>query len=251
MQKPNLSKLTKKSTKDETAAIDNAEHDALFEMDGLDETSPDWVDGRTPKTFAATQLGEIETEAHQTVQKISAHNDFRPIESVLSQEDTKQNGNGKKKKKTRKVSSKKKHQRKSSTSSISSQSDRAGSEHRGSQPAAIPNAADINFFSDSEVTAAALRWASLLSFYARSQANLFFVLFSHTYSTDLHRKYVIIVNFLVVRGKLMWANYERDELSESPGCSAEMSNLNLNGDNRIPMALSDTAFEVHAASRHA
>ncbi|XP_060803490.1 phosphatidate phosphatase LPIN2 isoform X3 [Amyelois transitella] len=188
MQKPNLSKLAK-SNKEEPSVNDNAEHDALFEMDGLDEQSVSWTDGRTPKTFAATEIGE-DCAAHQTVQKISAHNDFRPIESVPSNiDENKQNGNGKKKKKTRKVSSKKKHQRKSSTSSISSQSDRAGSEHRGSQPTAIPNTTDINFFSDTEVNSTIL--------------------------------------------------------------SEEMSNLNLSGDNRIPMALSDTAFEVHAASRNA
>ncbi|XP_059048107.1 phosphatidate phosphatase LPIN2 isoform X2 [Achroia grisella] len=189
MQKPNLSSLTKKISKEEKSVNDN-EHDALFEMEGLDETTSDWTDGRTPKTFAAAKLGGAESEASQTVQKISAHNDFRPIDAAPSnQEELKQNGNGKKKKKTRKVSSKKKQQRKSSTSSISSQSDRAGSDQRSSQPTSIPNVHDINFFSDSEVTAATL--------------------------------------------------------------SEEMSNLNLNGENRIPMALSDTAFEVHAASRHA
>ncbi|XP_052759026.1 phosphatidate phosphatase LPIN2 isoform X4 [Galleria mellonella] len=189
MQKPNLSTLTKKVNQEEKSGNDT-EHDALFEMEGFDETSSDQTDGRTPKTFAAAKLGGAESEASQTVQKISAHNDFRPIEAAPSnQEELKQNGNGKKKKKTRKVSSKKKHQRKSSTSSISSQSDRAGSDQRSSQPTSIPNVHDINFFSDSEVTAATL--------------------------------------------------------------SEEMSNLNLNGDNRIPMALSDTAFEVHAASRHA
>lgn len=156
MQKPNLSKLTKNNTKEDTT--NDNEHEALFEMEGLDETSSDWTDGRTPKTFAATQIGEAGSEASQTVQKISANNDFRPIDAAPSnQEDLKQNGNGKKKKKTRKMSSKKKHQRKSSTSSISSQSDRAGSEQRPSQPAPIPNATDINFFSDSEVNAAALR----------------------------------------------------------------------------------------------
>ncbi|XP_053618776.1 phosphatidate phosphatase LPIN1 isoform X2 [Plodia interpunctella] len=189
MQKPNLSKLTN-NTKEDMTASNNADNDALFEMDGLDEQSADWTDGRTPKTFAATELGEKDCAAHQTVQKISAHNDFRPIEAVPSNiDDSKQNGNGKKKKKTRKVSSKKKHQRKSSTSSISSQSDRAGSELRVSQATAIPNTTDINFFSDTEVNTSAL--------------------------------------------------------------SEEMSNLNLNGENRIPMALSDTAFEVHAASRNA
>ncbi|KAF9816099.1 hypothetical protein SFRURICE_003650 [Spodoptera frugiperda] len=178
MQKPDLSKITKKTTKEDDTNNDN---DALFEMDGLDEAT-DKVDGRAPRTFAATQLGGTESEAHQVVQKISAHNDFRPIEAVPSnQDEVKPNGgNGKKKKKTRKASSKK-HQRKSSTSSISSQSDRAGSEQRATQPAPIPNVTDINFFSDTEVTAATL--------------------------------------------------------------SEEMSNLKLNGDNRIPLALSDTAFE--------
>ncbi|KAL0851313.1 hypothetical protein ABMA28_007136 [Loxostege sticticalis] len=188
MQKPNISKLTSK-TKEETTN-DSNENDALFEMEGLDEASTDWTDGRTPKTFAATQIGEAGSEASQTVLKISANNDFRPIEAVPSnQDELKQNGNGKKKKKTRKMSSKKKHQRKSSTSSISSQSDRAGSEQRASQPAPIPNTTEINFFSDTEVHSAAL--------------------------------------------------------------SEEMSNLKLNGENRIPLALSDTAFEVHAASRNA
>ncbi|XP_075971052.1 phosphatidate phosphatase LPIN isoform X2 [Anticarsia gemmatalis] len=185
MQKPDLSKITKKTTKEDET---NNDHDALFEMDGLDEAT-DKTDGRAPRTFAATQLGGAESEAHQVVQKISAHNDFRPIDAAPSnQDEVKQNGNGKKKKKTRKASSKK-HQRKSSTSSISSQSDRAGSEQRVTQPAPIPNVTDINFFSDTEVTAASL--------------------------------------------------------------SEEMSNLKLTGDNRIPLALSDTAFEVHAASRHA
>ncbi|XP_049880423.1 phosphatidate phosphatase LPIN2 isoform X2 [Pectinophora gossypiella] len=185
MQKPDLSKLTK-SPKQEKPKNEEHDHEALFEMEGLDEQT-DWTDSK-PKTFAATQLGEGESEASQTVQKISAHNDFRPIEAAPSQDDIKNNGNGKKKKKTRKVSSKKKHQRKSSTSSISSQSDRAGSEQRATQ-VPIPNTTDINFFSDSEVNTAAL--------------------------------------------------------------SEEMSNLKLNGDNRIPLALSDTAFEVHAASRNA
>ncbi|KAI5635744.1 hypothetical protein NE865_11540 [Phthorimaea operculella] len=184
MQKPDLSKI-KKKPEQEKPKNDENDHEALFEMEGLDEQ--DWES--KPKTFSATKVGEGESEASQTVQKISAHNDFRPIEAAPSQEDTKTNGNGKKKKKTRKVSSKKKHQRKSSTSSISSQSDRAGSEQRSSQPAAIPNTTDINFFSDSELNAATL--------------------------------------------------------------SEEMSNLNLSGDNRIPLALSDTAFEVHAASRNA
>ncbi|XP_047040025.1 phosphatidate phosphatase LPIN2 isoform X3 [Helicoverpa zea] len=186
MQKPDLSKITKKTTKEDTTHDDT---DALFEMDGLDEAT-DKVEGLAPRTFAATQLGGAESEAHQVIQKISAHNDFRPIEAVPSnQDDVKPNGgNGKKKKKTRKASSKK-HQRKSSTSSISSQSDRAGSEQRATQPAPIPNVTDINFYSDTEVHAATL--------------------------------------------------------------SEEMSNLKLNGDNRIPLALSDTAFEVHAASRHA
>lgn len=153
MQKPDLSKITKNTPKEDNTNNDN---DALFEMDGLDEAT-DKVD-RAPRTFAATQLGGAESEAHQVVQKISAHNDFRPIEAVPSnQDEVKPNGgNGKKKKKTRKASSKK-HQRKSSTSSISSQSDRAGSEQRSSQPASIPNVTDINFFSDTEVHAAALR----------------------------------------------------------------------------------------------
>lgn len=154
MQKPNLSKLTK-NTKVEKQIPDNNDHEALFEMEGLDEAA-DWIDSR-PKTFAATELGEDECEASQTVQKISAHNDFRPIDAAPNLEETKTNGNGKKKKKTRKVSSKKKHQRKSSSSSMSSQSDRAGSEQRASQPTAIPNATDINFYSDTEVTAATLR----------------------------------------------------------------------------------------------
>lgn len=153
MQKPDLTKI-KKITKDENTT--NNDNDALFEMDGLDESAPDWVDGRAPKTFAATQLGEAESEANQAVQKISAHNDFRPIDAAPTDE-TKPNGNGKKKKKTRKMNSKKKHQRKSSTSSISSQSDRAGSEQRPSQPTSIPNSTDINFFSDSVVHAATLR----------------------------------------------------------------------------------------------
>lgn len=43
----------------------------------------------------------------------------------------------------------------------------------------------------------------------------------------------------------------KTSLREPVNCSEEMSNLNLNGENRIPMALSDTAFEVHAASRNA
>ncbi|XP_072944972.1 phosphatidate phosphatase LPIN3 isoform X2 [Epargyreus clarus] len=155
MQKPDLSKLTKNKAKDDKKTNDDHENDALFEMDGLDEASTDWPDAK-PRTFAAAQLGEAECEANQTVQKISAHNDFRPIEAAPSTiEELKQNGNGKKKKKTRKVSSKKKHQRKSSTSSISSQSDLAGSE-RGSQPAPIPNTTDIHFFSDTEVTAPSL-----------------------------------------------------------------------------------------------
>ncbi|XP_063616851.1 phosphatidate phosphatase LPIN3 isoform X1 [Cydia splendana] len=189
IQKPDVNKL-RQAKKDAKPTSDH-DNDALFEMDGLDgldETPTNWGDSRMPKTFSATQL-EAGSEAKQTVQMISAHNDFRPIEAAAILDDTKVNGNGKKKKKTRKVSSKKKHQRKSSTSSISSQSDRAGSEHRPSLPTAIPNATDINFFSDNEITAATL--------------------------------------------------------------SEEMSNLKLTGDNRIPMALSDTAFEVHAASRNA
>ncbi|CAG4979331.1 unnamed protein product [Parnassius apollo] len=185
MQKPDLSKL---KTKDENKKRNDTENDALFEMEGLDDVTVDWTDAK-PKTFAATELGGAESDADHVVQKISANNDFRPIEAAPSaQEEVKQNGNGKKKKKTRKVSMKKKHQRKSSTSSVSSQSDLASSEPRGSQPTSIPNKADINFFSDTEVNAAML--------------------------------------------------------------SEEMSNLKLNGDNRIPLALSDTAFEVHAASRH-
>lgn len=155
MQKPNLTKITQKTFKDEDNT--NNDNDALFEMDGLDEGAPDWVDGRAPKTFAATQLGEAESEANQAVQKISAHNDFRPIEAPTNVDETKPNGNGKKKKKTRKMNSKKKHQRKSSTSSVSSQSDRAGSEQRPSQATSIPNATDINFFSDTDVHAATLR----------------------------------------------------------------------------------------------
>ncbi|CAH4031010.1 unnamed protein product [Pieris brassicae] len=172
MQKPDLSKYSKKNTKEDK----NDENEALFEMDGLNEGT-DWPD-LVAKTFSATKLSP-DTEACQTVQKISEHNDFRPIGAV---EDPKQNGNGKKKKKTRKFSSKKKHHRKSSTSSISSQSDFTIE----TRATTIPNTTEIHFFSDTE--AAAL-----------------------------------------------------DE---------EMSNLKLNGDNRIPLALSDTAFEVHAASRH-
>lgn len=155
MQKPDLSKLTKKTKEDKGTNIDH-DNDALFEMEGLDDTS-DRTDSRI-KTFAATELGEDESEASQTVQMISAHNDFRPIDAApANQEDLKTNGNGKKKKKTRKVSSKKKHQRKSSTSSISSQSDRAGSEQRTSLPTAIPNVNDVNFFSDTEVHITTLR----------------------------------------------------------------------------------------------
>nr|XP_037867103.1 phosphatidate phosphatase LPIN3 isoform X2 [Bombyx mori] len=183
MQKPDLTKIKKNTTKDEKPSKDN---EALFEMEDLDEGT-DWTDGKTPKTFAATQLGEAESEANQAVQKISVHNDFRPIDVAPTEEEVKQNGNGKKKKKTRKVSSKKKHQRKSSTSSVSSQSDRAGSEQRALQSTAIVNATDMSFFSDTELNAATL--------------------------------------------------------------SEEMSNLKLN-ENRIPLALSDTAFEVHAASKH-
>ena len=94
MQKPDLSKITKNTTKEDNTNNDN---DALFEMDGLDEAT-DKVD-RAPRTFAATQLGGAESEAHQVVQKISAHNDFRPIETVPSnQDEVKPNGgNGKKK----------------------------------------------------------------------------------------------------------------------------------------------------------
>lgn len=154
MQKPDLSKITKKPTKEDNL---NDDHEALFEMDGLDEAT-DNTDGRAPRTFAATQLGGAESEAHHVVQKISAHNDFRPIEAVPSSlDEVKQNANGKKKKKTRKTTSKK-HQRKSSTSSISSQSDRAGSEQRATQPAPIPNVTDINFFSDTEVNPTSLRY---------------------------------------------------------------------------------------------
>lgn len=159
MQKPDFSKMTKKdSPKEEKPKSVTHDHDALFEMDGLDEVEAAWSEPVMPKTFSATQLGE-QCEASQTVQMISAHNDFRPIDLAGSnQDDLKQNGNGKKKKKTRKVSSKKKHQRKSSISSVSSQSDRAASEQRASQPTAIPNATDINFFSDTEASAAALRY---------------------------------------------------------------------------------------------
>ncbi|VVC90529.1 unnamed protein product [Leptidea sinapis] len=178
MQKPDLSKHTKNITKEVISKTD-PENDALFEMDGINESSSDWTDSR-PKTFSATQLGPAESEANQTVQKISEHNDFRPIDSVANQDDVKPNGNGKKKKKTRKVNTKKKHQRKPSNSSMSGQSDLT------CQPAVIPNTTDINFFSDTEAAT----------------------------------------------------------LSE------EMSNMKLNGENRIPLALSDTAFEVHAASRH-
>ncbi|XP_013135033.1 PREDICTED: phosphatidate phosphatase LPIN3 isoform X3 [Papilio polytes] len=153
MQKPNLSKL---KPKDDQEKKDDNENEALFEMEGLDEVSVDWIDAK-PKTFAATKLGEAQSEANQVVQKISANNDFRPIDAApANQEEVKQNGNGKKKKKTRKVSTKKKHQRKSSTSSVSSQSDLASSEPRSSQPASIQNNADINFFSDTEANAAAL-----------------------------------------------------------------------------------------------
>ncbi|KAJ0182626.1 hypothetical protein K1T71_001995 [Dendrolimus kikuchii] len=155
MQKPDLSKLKKPTTKEENITHDN---DALFEMEGLDEGT-DWTDDRGPKTFAATQLGEDESEAKQAVHKISAHNDFRPID-VAPSDEMKQNGNGKKKKKTRKVSSKKKHQRKSSTSSVSSQSDRAGSEQRVSHSVSMPNSTNISFFSDTEVNAVSLRRGS-------------------------------------------------------------------------------------------
>lgn len=154
MQKPDLTKIKKNTTKDEKPSKDN---EALFEMEDLDEGT-DWTDGKTPKTFAATQLGEAESEANQAVQKISVHNDFRPIDVAPTEEEVKQNGNGKKKKKTRKVSSKKKHQRKSSTSSVSSQSDRAGSEQRALQTTAIVNATDMSFFSDTELNAATLRY---------------------------------------------------------------------------------------------
>lgn len=155
MQKPDLTKLTKKNAKEEKPAHDN---DALFEMEGLDEGT-DWTDDRGPKTFSAMQLGVDESDAKQAVQKISVQNEFRAIDPAFD-DDVKQNGNGKKKKKTRKVSSKKKHQRKSSTSSISSQSDRAGSEQRISQSVPVPNATDINFFSDTEVNAVSLRHGS-------------------------------------------------------------------------------------------
>lgn len=155
MQKPNISKMTKKDVKDEKPIENADDNDALFEMEGLDEVQSDWTDSLAPKTFAAPLLGEAECEANQAVQKISEHNDFRPIEAVVSEE-AKPNGNGKKKKKTRKVSSKKKHQRKSSSSSLSSQSDRAGSEQRA-QATPNPSATDINFFSDTELTAAVLR----------------------------------------------------------------------------------------------
>lgn len=151
MQKPDISKLKK------PVNVEHVNHDneALFEMEGLDESAPDWTDGR-PRTFAAAQLGEAGSEAHQAVQKISVHNDFRPIDAAPAlQDDNKTNGNGKKKKKTRKVSSKKKHQRKSSTSSVSSQSDRAGSEQRPTMAASVQN--DIIFFSDDEIATATLR----------------------------------------------------------------------------------------------
>lgn len=154
MQKPDLSKLIKNNAKDEKNAIDDHENEALFEMDGLND-AVDWTDSK-PKTFAATQLGIAGSEANQTVQKISEHNDFRPIEAP-SQDEVKPNGNGKKKKKMRKASSKKKHQRKSSTSSVSSQSDLTSSEPRASQPAAINNPSDINFFSDTEIVTGSLR----------------------------------------------------------------------------------------------
>lgn len=156
MQKPDFRKMTKnETTKEDEQVNDHNDHDALFEMDGLDEVQSNWSEV-TPKTFAATKVGEDECEASQTVQMISAHNDFRPIDAAA--EESKSNGNGKKKKKTRKVSSKKKHQRKSSSSSVSSQSDRAGSEQRASLPTNIPNAVDNNFFSDTELNAAALRY---------------------------------------------------------------------------------------------
>ncbi|XP_039751872.1 phosphatidate phosphatase LPIN3 isoform X2 [Pararge aegeria] len=155
MQKPDLSKLGK-NKKEDKKTVDDHDNEALFEMDGLNEGSSDWTDSK-PKTFAATKLGSAESEANQTVQKISEHNDFRPIDAAPSHEDLKpNNGNGKKKKKTRKVSSKKKHQRKSSTSSISSQSDIPSSEQRGSQPTSIPNTTDINFYSDTEAVTGCL-----------------------------------------------------------------------------------------------
>ncbi|XP_023945754.2 phosphatidate phosphatase LPIN3 isoform X2 [Bicyclus anynana] len=154
MQKPDLSRLGK-NKKDDKKTVDDHDHEALFEMDGLNEGSSDWTDSK-PKTFAATQLGSAESEANQTVQKISEHNDFRPIDAPSHEDLKPNNGNGKKKKKTRKVSSKKKHQRKSSTSSISSQSDLPSSEQRGSQPTAIPNTTDINFFSDNEAVTGGL-----------------------------------------------------------------------------------------------
>ncbi|CAH2050233.1 unnamed protein product, partial [Iphiclides podalirius] len=147
IQKPDLSKI---KAKDDKQPRDD--HEALFEMELLDEVSVDWTDAK-PRTFAAAQLGGAGSEASQAVQKISAENDFRPIEAAAAQDEPKQNGNGKKKKKTRKASTKKKHQRKSSTSSVSSQSDLVGSEPRATQPAPIPNSADINFFSDTEVNA--------------------------------------------------------------------------------------------------
>lgn len=155
MQKPDLSKITKKTSNEEAV---NNDHDALFEMDGIDDAT-EKTDGRAPRTFAATELGAAESEANQVVQKISAHNDFRPIDGPTNQDDLKQNGNGKKKKKIRKTSSKK-HQRKSSTSSISSQSDRAGSDQRVTQPTSIPNVTDIKFFSDTELNATSLRRGS-------------------------------------------------------------------------------------------
>lgn len=166
MQKPDISKLIKRDESTEGKPVTNeaSEHDALFEMDGFDEVETSWTDSKTPKTFAATELGTTESVATLAVQKISAHNDFRPIDAAsVNLEESKPNGNGKKKKKTRKVGSKKKHQRKSSSSSVSSQSDRAGSEQRTPQSTAIPNTADINFYSDNEVTTS-LRYDIILHF---------------------------------------------------------------------------------------
>lgn len=158
MQKPSISKLIKNDTHDEEKRANNDidDHEPLFEMEGLNEDASPGTrpDTKTPKTFAATALGPVESEANQAVQKISAHNDFRPIEAASNVDDSKLNGNGKKKKKTRKFGSKKKHQRKSSSSSVSSQSDRAGSERRTPQPGALPPiTTDVNFFSDSELNA--------------------------------------------------------------------------------------------------
>lgn len=162
LHKPDLSKMIKKEKvkEDKPFINENFDNEALFEMEGLDDDVQSTSnDTKSPKTFVAAQLGPVESEANQTVQKISAHNDFRPIDTTTTTtnlDDIKQNNNGKKKKKTRKVGSKKKHQRKSSSSSISSQSDRAGSEQRTPQPSTIPTT-DINFFSDTEINANSIR----------------------------------------------------------------------------------------------